>query len=186
MPAVARIRTAIHRAILMHTIERQTEQLAAAGISEVPVPELSWANSDVDRFRIQKRFVILVPGGAAHRPDKRWPEDRYAALAQHFLTQRLTPVLVGGPDEQDLCARITAAAPGTRDLTGETSLIDLAGLARRAAAAVGNDTGPMHLMAVAGCASIVLYSHVSDPALCGQRGAIGRDRSPAKTGRHKR
>jgi ADP-heptose:LPS heptosyltransferase len=46
----------------------------------------------------------------------------------------------------------------------------LAALAQDAQAAVGNDTGPMHLIAAAGCASVVLYSHDSDPALCAQRG----------------
>lgn len=28
----------------------------------------------------------------------------------------------------------------------------------------------MHLAAIAGCPSVVLYSHASDPALCAQRG----------------
>jgi ADP-heptose:LPS heptosyltransferase len=35
---------------------------------------------------------------------------------------------------------------------------------------VGNDTGPMHLIAAVGCPSWVLYSSASDPKLCGQRG----------------
>tara|TARA_Y100000766_G_scaffold254988_1_gene240765 strand:+ start:50 stop:274 length:225 start_codon:yes stop_codon:yes gene_type:complete len=48
--------------------------------------------------------------------------------------------------------------------------MEIAGLARRAAGAVGNDTGPMHLIAATGCPSMVLYSHASDPALCAQRG----------------
>ena len=39
-----------------------------------------------------------------------------------------------------------------------------------AAGAVGNDTGPMHLIATAGCPSVVLYSLASDPALCAQQG----------------
>jgi ADP-heptose:LPS heptosyltransferase len=47
--------------------------------------------------------------------------------------------------------------------------MNLATLARGALVAIGNDTGPMHL-AAAGCPSVVLYSHESDPALCGQRG----------------
>ena len=43
-------------------------------------------------------------------------------------------------------------------------------IARRAAAAVGNDTGPMHIAAAVGCPSLALFSAASDPALCGQRG----------------
>ena len=50
-------------------------------------------------------------------------------------------------------------------------MLDLAALARRAVLAVGNDTGPMHVAALAGAPTVVLYSHASDPALCAQRGA---------------
>ena len=35
---------------------------------------------------------------------------------------------------------------------------------------MGNDTGPMHLITIAGCPSVVLYSQASDPALCAQKG----------------
>jgi hypothetical protein len=40
----------------------------------------------------------------------------------------------------------------------------------RFAGAVGNDTGPMHLIATAGVPSVVSFSHASDPELCAQRG----------------
>jgi ADP-heptose:LPS heptosyltransferase len=32
--------------------------------------------------------------------------------------------------------------------------------------AIGNDTGPMHLLAAVGCPSLVLFSRDSDPARC--------------------
>jgi ADP-heptose:LPS heptosyltransferase len=38
--------------------------------------------------------------------------------------------------------------------------------------AVGNDTGPMHLIAAAGAPSISLFSADSDPALCAPRGRV--------------
>ena len=67
-------------------------------------------------------------------------------------------------------ASISAAA-GVRDLAGQTGLLDLAALSRGAVLAVGNDTGPMHLIAAVDCRSVVLYSDESDPALCAQRGS---------------
>lgn len=154
----------------MHTVERQADQLAMAGIPSVPTPDLSFAETDLARFALPALFALIVPGGAAHRPAKRWPADRYAALANHLHKRGLTPVLIGGADERALHADILAAAPGARSLAGETSLLDLAALARRAALAVGNDTGPMHVAALAGAPTVVLYSHASDPALCAQRG----------------
>lgn len=154
----------------MHTVERQAEQLAIAGISKVPPADLSWAAADVGHFRLPKRFALLAPGGAAHRPGKRWPAENYGALARALNDRGLTPVLIGAKAEADVMAAVKAVSPEALDLSGQTHLFDLTALGRRAAAAVGNDTGPMHLIAGVGCRSVVLYSDDSDPALCGQRG----------------
>lgn len=154
----------------MHTLERQAEQLRMAGIPDVPPPDLSWMEADISGFAVPEPFVLLVPGGAPHRPEKRWPGARYAALARLLAGKGLTPVVLGTEAERAEADAITAACSEARDLTGGTSLFDIAALARRAAGAVGNDTGPMHLIAAAGCPSVALYSHASDPALCAQRG----------------
>ena len=150
----------------MHTLDRQAEQLRIAGIASVPKPDVSWADADIARFGLDERFALLVPGGAAHRPAKRWPVERYAALAGHLARRGVQPVVIGGAGEVGDFTHATKAV----DLSGQTDLFDLVALARTAECAVGNDTGPMHLIAIAGCSSMVLYSHASDPALCGQRG----------------
>ncbi len=155
---------------LMHTAERQAEQLRMAGIAAVPAPDLGWADADLTPLGLSERFVLLAPGGAAHRPAKRWPARHYADLANLLAARGMTPVLIGTASEAAMLAAVARAAPQAVDLGGRTSLFELAALARRAVAAVGNDTGPMHLTAAAGCASVVLYSHESDPALCAQRG----------------
>ena len=80
--------------------------------------------------------------------------------------------------ERPLAATIRAACPQARDLTGKTSFAQIAALAREAAFAVGNDTGPMHLIAAAGCVSVVLFSDESDPALCAPRGKVTILRRP--------
>ncbi len=166
----------------MHTIERQAEQLRMAGITEVPKPDLSWLRADTARFGLPDPYVLLVPGGAAHRPGKRWPIEHYGALASNLVGRGVTPVLLGTADERPLTESVVARCPEARDLAGETGLADIVGLARRATGAVGNDTGSMHLIAVAGCPCVVLYSHASDPALCAQRGpAVTILRRPSLT-----
>jgi ADP-heptose:LPS heptosyltransferase len=79
-------------------------------------------------------------------------------------------VILGGPSEASLGVAITQTTPGARDLTGKTSFADIAALARRAAFCIGNDTGPTHLAAVAGCPTLALFGEDSDPALCAPRG----------------
>jgi ADP-heptose:LPS heptosyltransferase len=57
-----------------------------------------------------------------------------------------------------------------RSLIAKTNFAELATLGRGAAAAIGGVTGPMHLLAVSGAPSLVLFSAVSDPDQCGPRG----------------
>ena len=79
-------------------------------------------------------------------------------------------MLLGGAADQAATVAIVDACPDVIDLTGKTSLADIAALAGAAAGAIGNDCGPMHLIAASGCPSLVLFSHASDPALCAPRG----------------
>jgi ADP-heptose:LPS heptosyltransferase len=154
----------------LHTVDRQREQLAMAGIPDVPETELSWLTAESGHLKLPAPYVLLVPGGAATRPKKRWPAAKYAALAQELVAHGATPVVIGGPGEGEIGKTIRAASPRVRDLTGKTSFAELASVARQAGAAIGNDTGPMHLIARTGCPSIVLFGSESDPALCAPRG----------------
>lgn len=157
----------------MHTIERQRDQLARAGIRDVLLPEVSWATADVARFGLAAPYVLMVPGGSAHRPEKRWPAERFAVLARRLLAAGVVPVLLGTGGEAPLLDAIARAASGIRNLVDQTSFLEIVALARGARAAVGNDTGPMHLIAATGIPVVVLFSASSDPALCAPRGPEG-------------
>ncbi len=154
----------------MHTVLRQAEQLRHAGIAEVPAPDLSFLDAPLARYSLTAPFVLLVPGGSAARPAKRWPIERFAALAVALARDRIQPVVLGTVPERSLAATIQAACPATRDLVADTSFAEITALARAAAGAVGNDTGPLHLIAAADCPAVVLFSAESDPALCAPRG----------------
>jgi ADP-heptose:LPS heptosyltransferase len=155
----------------MHTLERQAEQLRVAGIARVPAPDVAWAARDIAYLALPERVLLMAPGGSAHRPEKRWPIGNYAALAVLAARHRFTPVVIGGAAERGLGAVIAERSAAARDLTGRTSFGEIVALGQRAVHAVGNDTGPMHLIAAAGCAATVLYSAASDPALTAPRGA---------------
>jgi ADP-heptose:LPS heptosyltransferase len=152
-----------------HDLDRQRGQLAAAGIAAVPDADLAWSDGDVARFGLSAPAALLVPGSAPHRRDKRWPVRHFRTLAAALAARGLVPVIVGGAGERAL-AQAIADGTGAVDLSGRTTLGDVAALARRAALAIGNDTGPMHLIAAAGCRALVLFSRASDPALCAPRG----------------
>lgn len=154
----------------MHTIDRQAEQLRLAGIAETSLPDLTWIHANIDRFQLAKPYALVIPGAAPHRPAKRWPLERFAALVRTLAAKDLDVAILGAAADSPLGQALASASPRARDLTGQTSLEEVAALAREATVAIGNDTGPMHLIAAAGCPSLVLFSHESDPALCAPRG----------------
>lgn len=155
----------------LHTIERQVEQLRDAGLSHIPDADFSWALGDIEAFALEPRFALLVPGGSAHRPEKRWPAAQYGQLASYLTEKGIQPVLLGGAAEADVIAQIMQACPAAIDLSRKTSLPDIASLGDRAVLAVGNDTGPLHLIAAMGCPVTVLFSAASDPVRARPRGA---------------
>jgi ADP-heptose:LPS heptosyltransferase len=144
-------------------LERYARQLAPFGIVPDAHPDLSWLDADTSRFGLEGPYALLVPGSSPGRPDKRWPVARYAELACTLAARGVRPVVLGTAIEKDLAAAITAACPQALDLTDRTGLTEIAGLARRAWAAVGNDTGPTHLIAAMGGPTVALFSDASNP-----------------------
>lgn len=154
----------------LHIQDSQREQLRIAGIAEVGPPDIGWMTGDAGKFGLAAPWALLAPGGAPHRPAKRWPAERFGALAAALLGQGITPAVLGhGEAEAALAATILAAAPGAVSLVGRTSFGDIAELARGAALAVGNDTGPMHIAVAAGAPAVVLFSADSNPDLSAPR-----------------
>ena len=156
----------------MHALDIHAAQLRIAGIGVIPKPDLGWIDDPrLAELDLPSRFALLIPGAAPHRPAKRWPTDLYAGLARRLAEKGIVPMIVGSEDERDLAQRIRTGCPEARDLTGRTTLLTIGGLARRAVVAIGNDTGPMHLTAMIGCRSVVLFSAESNPDRAAPRGA---------------
>lgn len=120
----------------------------------------------------QRPIAFLNPGG--NDPAKRWPADRFAALANYLAHTRGVTVLVSGsPAERELTASIVKLA-GTpaESPTGHSPLatgriVDLArhqltlgtlkGIIARCSVMVTNDTGPRHIAAALGVPVVTLF-----------------------------
>ncbi|MDO8380667.1 glycosyltransferase family 9 protein [Phenylobacterium sp.] len=170
----------------MHTLERQADQLKYAGIwpdaptepGAAPPPDLSWVLRKAPQERpvaggvMPRPYVLFIPGGSAHRLDKRWPVERYGELGKLLYDRGFDIVILGGPQESAVARQIQRYVGKARDLTGRTDFARIAILGAKAALVVGNDTGPLHLAAATGAPTIVLFSNASDPALSAPRGHV--------------
>ena len=146
-----------------HALDGHVQTLGLAGVKDITIDTLEWMQGNISSFALRKPYVLLVPGSAPERPEKRWPADHYARLAQILVQWGYQPVLIGGPAEIDSIEKITRLCPESLSLAGLTSLQQIAELARGAAAAIGNDTGPIHLVAATGCPCLVFFSKASNP-----------------------
>ncbi|MDW3098510.1 MAG: glycosyltransferase family 9 protein [Alphaproteobacteria bacterium] len=157
----------------MHTIDRQAEQLRDAGIADTPMPDparLAGSRSVVETIGSDAPYGLMVPGAAPHRPAKRWPATHFAQVARDWAAQGIRPVILGSKSEKPLAQEIAESESTALNLAGDTSLNDIVTLALGAKMAVGNDTGPMHLISLSGTPSVALFGSDSDPALCAPRG----------------
>ncbi|WP_446219721.1 glycosyltransferase family 9 protein [Micromonospora sp. IBHARD004] len=104
--------------------------------------------------------TVLHPGGKIDA--KRWPAERFAALARALTDRGHRVVLTGSADERDLVARVAGAAGLAPEavLAGRTGLAELAALVAAARLVVSGDTGVAHLATGYGTASVVLFGPV--------------------------
>ncbi len=152
------------------------QTLALADIHDIVVDDLRWVAGDFAHFineeGLKKPYILLVPGSAPAHPEKRWPAEHYGHIARIVDGWGYQPVIIGTQNEADLAETICRIHPHTLNLTGKTALFDLAVLARHAAGAIGNDTGPVHLIAPTGCPTLVLFSGCSQPHRHAPQGPI--------------
>jgi len=113
----------------------------------------------------ERPLAILNPG-ASFGPAKRWPADRFAALAR-ILQERhgLEIAVTGGAEDRPLAQVVqSAVSRPAADLTGRTNLRELLGVIRSAAVFVTNDTGPMHMANALGVPVVAVFGP-TDPAV---------------------
>lgn len=149
-----------------HVVERYLDVVRALGcfIDKVVFPihitdaeaSLATAIARQGGLDISQRYIVLAPG--ANWPNKRWPPRLFAELVDQLYVDRIIPVIMGGPGDQPLAREILAlTAIPPIDLTGKTSLKQLAYLIKKSQAFVGGDTGPMHLAAALATPVVGLY-----------------------------
>lgn len=148
---------------LGHAFDGHVQTLKVAGIENVSIDSLEWVHADISNILVNEPFILIVPGSAPTRLEKRWPSSYYANVAKKLADSGYKTLILGSPEEKPLAQEIALNLPEAIDLTGKTSLFQIIELSRKAKLAIGNDTGPMHLIAATSCPCIVLFSGNSYP-----------------------
>jgi heptosyltransferase I len=131
---------------------------AAPAGAEYKLPPTRDAVSRVDAWLAGEDlgdFVAIHPGTSDFGALKRWPPERFGAVAAGL---GLPCVITWGPGEKPLAEAVAAASGGRARVAMETrSILELAELIRRARLYVGCDSGPLHLSSAVGTPSVALF-----------------------------
>lgn len=150
--------------------EGHKQTLALAGIENIEIDPLKWLDGDITAFKLNPPYALFVAGCAPQHPHKRWPAENYAYIANQLIKKKIQPILIGTNHDAEANAVIKNTCPEALDLTNQTDLDQITALARNASIAIGNDTGPMHLIAATGCPTLSLFSGQTNPKKHAPRG----------------
>jgi heptosyltransferase-2 len=136
--------------------------------SSPPLPSLSlngaqerWADTFLSRSGLKGKVLVGLNPGATYGEAKCWPPERFAALGRRLIKDSGASILIFGssrPQEKALNAAIAEGiGEDCLNLSGETSLLQLAALLRRCRLLVTNDTGTMHVSAAVGTSVVAIF-----------------------------
>lgn len=148
-----------------HVIERYLDVARYLGADikniEYPMPDLSEETTSVfgkmHEEGLEGNYIVLVPG--ARWVTKEWPAEYYAELAKMLINDGFTVVLAGGPDEVSKGNKIKTITDSDKiiDLTGKTTLRELAALIKASTFYISADTGPLHFAAALKKPLVAMY-----------------------------
>ena len=160
-----------------HQMHHYLDLVAALGADASPLPpRLAVTVAEVEAVRQKHGFRpgsawLGVNAGAEYGPAKRWPAERFAAVADALRKEFDCGIAIfGGLGDVALAAELAeqlqTAAPTLRILAGKTSLRELLAALRCCRVLLTNDTGPMHVAAALSVPVVVPFGSTS-PILTG-------------------
>jgi lipopolysaccharide heptosyltransferase II len=108
---------------------------------------------------LDRPFLVIHPGTGDNAPQRRWPAERYAELADRVIRESgMAVVFSGSPREKELVDSVRARMAGPSASTaGRLGLAGFAALLAQASMIVCSDTGPVHLAAALRVPAVAFY-----------------------------
>ena len=152
----------------VHVIDQHHALLVGLGIDgrglrEFPysLPDEAIATATRFREQIGRPLALIAPGGGWE--NKLYPAELWGQVARGLAELNLGPVVLWGPGEEQLAADVVEAAGGTAQRAPQTSVLELAALAKGSRLFLAADTGPLHIAGAMGAPLVALFGP-TDPA----------------------
>ncbi len=123
----------------------------------------------------QGDFVLGMGPGAVYGPAKRWPAERFAAVADMAVERWGARIIILGSDkEKDICAKVSDIMnQPSIDLCGQVNLGEAAALVGRCNLFLSNDSGLMHIASALNVPLVAIFGS-TNPFATGPRGTWAR------------
>jgi len=164
----------------VHAVDRCLDLVRRIGVKTAPAPafpvpdgkkEQEWVDDLWRRHQIRDGEALCIVHPSARWETKRWPAERFAQLADGLIArERMRIIIVGSAAEASQIEEMSRQmSQPAINLAGQTDLLQLAALLRRANLLVSNDSGPIHLAAAVGTPVVAIFGP-TDPSRVGPYG----------------
>ncbi|MFK8138663.1 MAG: glycosyltransferase family 9 protein [Bdellovibrionales bacterium] len=142
----------------------QKDHLLASLDLNISIPEpfsmttpssLNLSDTLSEKLSSEEKWIGLAPGSVWNT--KKWRSDHFVELGNKFRSDGYQVVLLGAPNEFELCSEVGKQIPESINLAGETDLTQLYLVLKRLSLLVSNDSGTMHMAAVAGTKTLSVF-----------------------------
>ncbi len=152
----------------VHVIDQHHALLVGLGIDDrgsrdfpYVLPEEAVAMAGDYQASVGSPLAFIAPGGGWE--NKLYPAPLWGEVAAGLAQMHLAPVVLWGPGEEELADAVIEASGGTARRAPETSILELAALARVCRVFLAADTGPLHIAGAMGAPLVGVFGP-TDPA----------------------
>jgi ADP-heptose:LPS heptosyltransferase len=135
--------------------------IARPALTGATLADLGWGDLMLPGRTACPPLVALHPGSGTYSLARRWPVERFAAVASALHAEfAARVVIVGGSEDAAVTEQLTDSLDAPPWLTVQpatASLRETAALLARASLFIGNDSLPMHLAAATGAPVIAIF-----------------------------
>jgi len=152
----------------MPPVEHQFKMLKPLGINTIPEPdpfivtdeEQEYADKLLQNAWIAKkeRLVGINCGASQKWKSKAWPAEKIAKFCDLLAGKKIRVVITGTSDDAQEARKILMLARSKPiDITGKTSIMELAAVIKRCSVFVTSDSAPLHVAALSGTPFVALF-----------------------------
>ncbi len=155
----------------LHVLDHQMMFAEVLGVKDlvpkwdlhIPKEEFEFSSQFIDNT---KNNIIIAPCSSNIKRD--WAVQNYIKIAQFLIDRNINVIICGSPSSYEIKTAniIQESVPDCKNITGQTSLTELASLISQTNLIISSDSGPAHIATTQGTPVLGLYA-VQNPRRTG-------------------